>query len=118
MMDRQPDRLRVLALSDGPFAQVEIGKLCRAIHQVLKIRRRELHRCACRDELRCRLPVRRGRLKTDLDRPVRHALCPDEGRGHVEVRMGEIDLGVRAVGAVSVERIGNGHRAIMVRHRP
>src|SRR3546814_8091880 len=95
----------ILAVGAGhlPLAQREIGKLGRAVHEILEIGRpKGVGGARRRGQLSRDLPVGAQGMEGHADRAIVISHRPHEGRGAVEVRVGEVDLRIGAVAAMAV----------------
>ncbi len=85
-----------------------------AVHQVLKIRRRELERRRSGVQLRGHFPLRTGRLhERQRHRPIVQPMGPHDRRRHVDVRVRRVDGQIRPVDGVPVHFVLHGDAAAM-----
>ena len=118
-VDRQADRIGLAVRLQRPCPQREVGKFGRAVHQILEVGRPERARTSRdRRQLGHDLPALIARVEDDADRTIVIAARPHHRGGHVEVRMGRIDLRIGAVATIAVQRVADGHGAAMLGHGP
>ena len=104
---------------DAELAQRQRRELGGAVEQVLQVRRGEGQGVGGGIELRCDAPAGvAGRLEPDARRPVVEAPCPEERRGHVQVRVRRVDGEVGPVGVIAVDAVPHADRAVVDRDVP
>ncbi|PAV92878.1 hypothetical protein WR25_21319 [Diploscapter pachys] len=119
VMHRQPDQIRLAGrVGHRPLAQRKGAELGRAVHEILKVRRPIRPLRFARGQLRRDAPFGVEGVEAHADRLGVIAGRPQEGRRHVEMRVGSIDLRVGSVTPVAEQRVGDDHGAVMARHRP